>query len=191
MPIKINVDAEAGTPKESGDDIHINIVPETLTISLQARKTLDGKVMILDHLLIDIILDTKEKKIVSFPKDSLAEEVYAAQDAYFKYLQKEGIIIPESVVSGNVYGSLEALYPDSSDEGVSAAQVVLLSTKKFIDQENPQLETQEFIESEIEDHMVEPTPEDSTKLGEIPQEPKKGSITPYRIRRYLSGYGYY
>jgi hypothetical protein len=38
---------------------------------------------------------------------------------------------------------------------------------------------------------LDPTPEDSTELGEVPEEPKKGSITPYRIRRYLSGYGYY
>ena len=191
MPIKINVGAEPSSPEESGGDIRINIVPETLTISLQARKTLDGKIMILDHLLIDIVLDTKEKKIVSFPKDSLSEEIYAIQDAYFKHLQDEGIIIPESVMAGNVYGSLEAYYPEPSEEGISAAQVVLLSTKKFIDQQNPQLEAQEFIENEIEDHLIEPMPEDSTELGEVPQEPRKGSVTTQQIRRYLSGYGYY
>ena len=53
------------------------------------------------------------------------------------------------------------------------------------------VEAQEFIENEIEDHLVDPMPEDSTELGDVPEEPKKGSITPYRIRRYLSGYGYY
>jgi hypothetical protein len=53
------------------------------------------------------------------------------------------------------------------------------------------METQEFIESEVDEMALDPTPEDSTELGEVPEEPKKGSITPYRIRRYLSGYGYY
>ena len=31
---------------------------------------------------------------------------------------------------------------------------------------------------EEEDHLTEPTPEDSTPLGQVPQEPRKGSIMP-------------
>jgi len=180
MSIKITIDSDA-LPKE----------PEGIKIALEARKTLDGKIMILDHIMIDIILDTQEKKIVAFPKKELTDEIYGIQNSYFKYLQNEGVIIPESVIAGSVYGSMEGYYPDSADEGVSAAQVVLLTTKNFIDQENPKLEAQQFIEFEIDDHMVEPEPEDSTELGEVPQAPEKGSITPERVRRYLSGYGYY
>jgi len=69
--------------------------------------------------------------------------------------------------------------------------VVLISTKKFLDKQTPAFEAQEFIENEFDDYLIDPTSEDSTELGEVPEEPKKGSITPYRIRRYLSGYGYY
>jgi len=187
MSINIKIDSDI-TPEAAKEAT--KPIPDAV-ISLEARKTLDGKIMILDHVLIDIVLDTVGKKIVSFPKENLSDDVYVAQSAYFRHLQNDGIIIPESVIAGNVYGSLEALYPDAVDEGISAAQVVLLSTKKFIDQENPQLKAQEFFEKEVEDYMVEPTPEDSTGLGEVPQEPKKGSISPDRIRRYLSGYGYY
>ncbi len=31
---------------------------------------------------------------------------------------------------------------------------------------------------EEEDYLTEPTPEDSTPLGQVPQEPRKGSIMP-------------
>jgi hypothetical protein len=165
--------------------------PQNPKISLEVRKTLDGKIMIFDHLHMDIIIDTAKNKITTFPKKELSDEMYGHQSDYFNYLRREGIILPESVQSCNVYGSLEASFPKSSDESVSATQVVLLSTNKFLEQTSPAMETQEFIESEVDEMALDPTPEDSTELGEVPEEPKKGSITPYRIRRYLSGYGYY
>jgi len=176
MSIKINIEAEA-TP--------------SIKIELQVRKTLDGKIMILDHRLIDIILDTSLNKIITFPKENLSDEIYGIQNSYFKHLVNEGVVEPSTIQSGNVFGSLEGKYEEAVDEKVSAAQVVLYSTKKFIDSQTPHLEMQDFIENEFEDHLVDPTPGDSTRLGEVPQEPKKGSITPSRIRRYLSGYGYY
>ena len=190
MPIKIKIDPDA-TKEELAQQEAEKKEPQSVKISLEIRKTLDGKIMILDHLHLDIILDTAQKKITTFPKKELTNEIYSFQDKYFKFLINEGVIVPESVQSGNVFGSLEAIYPESADEGVSSAQVILYSTKKFLDKFSPAFEAQEFIENEMEDHLVDPTPEDSTELGEVPEEPKKGSITPYRIRRYLSGYGYY
>jgi hypothetical protein len=176
MSIKINIEPQA---------------PPSMKIELQVRKTLDGKIMILDHRLIDIILDTTLNKIVTFPKDDLSDEIYGIQNSYFRHLVNEGVVTPSSIQSGNVFGSLEGKYEEPVDENISAAQVVLYSTKKFIDSQTPHLEMQDFIENEFEDHLVDPNPSDSTELGEVPEEPKKGSITPYRIRRYLSGYGYY
>tara|TARA_Y100000296_G_C5134222_1_gene237291 strand:+ start:178 stop:750 length:573 start_codon:yes stop_codon:yes gene_type:complete len=190
MPIKINVGTAEPTP-EPEKNIRINIVPETMQISLQARKTLDGNIMILDHMHMDIILNMNQKKIITFPKKQLTDEVYNAQSNYFKFLTNQGVVLPESIQVGNVFGSLEAKYPEPVNEKVDAAQIILLSTKKFLDKHTPAMEAQEFIEKEIDDHLVEPNPQDSTALGEVPEEPKKGSITPYRIRRYLSGYGYY
>jgi len=190
VPIKIKIDPDA-TPEELEARAEAEKEPEVPRISLEVRKTLDGKIMILDHMYVDIILDTAQRKITVFPKKEITDETYSYQNNYFKFLINDGVVLPESVQVGNVFGSLEGEYPDPIDEGVSAAQVVLLSTKKFIDEELPHLEAQEFIENEIEDHMVDPEPEDSTELGEVPEAPKKGSITPYRIRRYLSGYGYY
>ena len=190
MPINIKIDPDA-TPEELEAREEAKKAPPSVKISLEIRKTLDGKIMILDHTHMDIILDTAQKKIITFPKESMEDEVYTSQDAYFKYLANDGVILPESVQSGNVFGSIEGQYPEAQEEGVSATQVVIFSTKKFLDEQMPHIETSDFIENELEDHLIEPEAEDSTELGEVPQSEKKGSITAYRIRRYLSGYGYY
>lgn len=184
----ININIEPSEEIEAQEQPKQPPVPQ---VEINIRKTLDGKLMILDHNQIDIIIDTKMKKVVTFPKDNISDEIYDVQNNYFKYMIQQGIILPESVQAGNVFGSIEGKYPEAVDDNINENQVVVFSTSKFIDIERPKFETQQFIEDEIEDNYVDPTPEDSTELGEVPQEPKKGSITPYRIRRYLSGYGYY
>ena len=40
----------------------------------------------------------------------------------------------------------------------------------------------EEFEKAVDDYLTEPTPADSTPLGEVPQEPVKGSIRPGWIR---------
>ena len=180
MSIKIKIEPENKEPEQP-----------SVKISLEMRKTLDGKLMILDHMHLDIVIDTKTSKITTFPKKEMSEEIYGFQKNYLEFLRKEGVVVENSIRAGNVFGSLEATYPPSAEPTVNAAQVVLLSTKKFLDKQTPAFEAQEYIENEIDDHLIDPNPEDSTELGEVPQEPKKGSITPYRIRRYLGGYGYY
>jgi len=165
--------------------------PSTTKINLEVRKTLDGKIMILDHLHIYIILDTGAKQITVFPKEVLTDEVYGFQNQYLGFLVKEGVVLPETIQGGNVFGSLQASYPESVDENINSTQVVLLSTKKFLDEQKPFMEAADFIENSIEDNLVEPEENETTPLGRVPEEPQKGTITPSRIRKYLSGYGYY
>ena len=180
--VKVKSDEEIQAEKEKENAIQI---------VLKIRKTLDGKIMILDHTHIDIIVDTAQNKIITFPKDEMSDEVYEVQNSYFRYLIQEGVADPSSIQAGNVYGSLEGIYPKPVDENISDAQIVLLSTKKFLETQKSLFQTEEFIEDKIEDRFVEPTPEDSTPLGKVPEEPKKGSISPSRVRRYLGGFGYY
>jgi len=181
MAIKIKIEKKEEEAKS----------PSTPTIALEIRKTLDGKIMILDHLHIDIILDTAAKQITVFPKEVLTDEVYGFQSQYLDFLVKEGVIGAETIKGGNVFGSLEANYPEAADENVNPTQVVLFSTKKFIDEQKPYLDAAVFIEDNIEDNLVDPPQDETTPLGRVPEAPKKGSVTPYRIRKYLSGYGYY
>ena len=74
---------------------------------------------------------------------------------------------------------MQATYPESPNEETNPLHVVLLSTKNFMKEEMGYMQVEKDYEDEIED---------STELGEVPEEPKKGSITPYYVRNYLSGY---
>jgi len=188
-PIKVKVTPDAESAEELAEKEKVE--PKHPQISLQARKTLDGKIMIMDHIDMDIVIDTAGKKIITFPKDEMSDEVYQTQDKYFHYLAKKGIVERSSVQGGDVYASLEATYPAADDENISPAQVVLLSTYKFIEEEKPRFETEEFIDNQLDDYYAYPTPEDSTPLGQVPEEPKKGSISPYVTGRYRAGGGPY
>jgi hypothetical protein len=169
--------------------IRISIVdPNAIKIALEARKTLDGNIMILDHLHVDIIIDPKKRMIMTYPKENLNEDAYETQNAYFSKLSNDGVILRDSVQGGNVFGSIQATYPKSPNEETNPLHVVLLSTKNFMKEEMGYMQMEKDYEDEIEEEYLDPTPEDSTELGEVPEEPKKGSITPYYVRNYLGGY---
>ena len=186
MPIKIKVTPDAANAEELAEQEKEE--PKHPQISLNARKTLDGQIMIMDHRDIDIIIDTADKKIITFPKESMSDEVYQTQNKYFHHLSEAGIIDRSSVQAGNVFASLQGTYPEASDEGVSAAQVVLLSTYKFIESERPRFEMEKWLDEEMDDYYAYPTPEDSTPLGQVPEEPSKGTISPYSRYGYTSVY---
>ena len=169
--------------------IRINIVdPNAIKVALEARKTLDGNIMIMDHLHVDIIIDPKKRTIITYPKENLNEDAYETQNAFFSKLSTDGVIIRDSVQAGNVFGSMQAAYPESANEETNPLHVILLSTKNFMKEEMDYMQMEKEYEDEIEEEYLDPTPQDSTELGEVPEEPKKGSITPYYVRNYLSGY---
>jgi hypothetical protein len=169
--------------------IRISIVdPNAIKIALEARKTLDGNIMIMDHLHVDIIIDPKQRTIITYPKENLNEDAYETQNAFFSRLSTDGVILRDSIQAGNVFGSMQAVYPESANEETNPLHVVLLSTKNFMKEEMGYMQMEKDYEDELEEEYLDPTPEDSTELGEVPEEPKKGSITPYYVRNYLSGY---
>jgi len=175
-PINIKVTPEAESAEELSEKESIEV--EHPQISLNARRTVDGKIMIMDHRDIDIVIDTSSKKIITFPKNEMSDEAYQTQNNYFQYLSQKGVIDRASVQGGDVFASIQAKYPDSMDEGISPAQIVLLSTYNFIEDEKPRFETEEFYENEIDDWYTDPPPKDTTELGEVPEAPRKGSINP-------------
>ena len=169
--------------------IRISIVdPNAIKIALEARKTLDGNIMIMDHLHVDIIIDPKKRTVITYPKQNLNEDAYETQNAFFSKLSTDGVILRDSIQAGNVFGSMQATYPESANEETNPLHVVLLSTKNFMKEEMGYMQMEKDYEDELEEEYLDPTPEDSTELGEVPEKPKKGSITPYYVRNYLSGY---
>ena len=144
--------------------------------------------MITDHRDIDIVVDTSGNKIITFPKQEMSDEVYQTQNNYFKYLADKGVVSRETIHGGDVFASIQASYPKSLDESVSSAQVVLLSTYQFIEMEKPRFQTEEYYEDEIDSWYTEPDNKDSTELGEVPEEPTKGTITPFNYRGFGGTY---
>ena len=187
-PIKIKVTPDAKSAEEMAKE---KKDAKKVSISLEAKKTIDGKIMITDHRDIDIVIDTAKKQITTFPKDEMSDEVYQTQNNYFEFLSKKGIVERNSVQGGDVYASIQGMYPDTIDETVSPAQLVLLNTYHFIESERPRFETEEFVEDQIEDYYTDPEKSDTTELGEVPEEPRKGSIDPYVTGRYRRTFGPY
>ena len=154
------------------------------TVTLNARKSLDGNLMIFDHEDIDIVLikNGGNKKVLSFAKAMFSDQVYEAQDRLFKFLRKKGVIAPDSVQGGNIYGSMEAILLESTNEEIDPVQVTLYSVSKFLEEEKPYFDKRKQYEEDEMDYLVDPDAEHSTELGEVPHEEKKGSLIPGYIR---------
>jgi hypothetical protein len=139
--------------------------------------------MIFDHKDIDIVILTEEKKVVTFPKGQYSKHVYPSQDKLFNYLRKEGVIQYDSIKGGNIFMSMEAIILES--EEVNSIDATLYSISKFMIEEREIFEYEDNMEKQEEESLTNPTDADSTPLGEVPQEPRKGSIVngvnPYGI----------
>ena len=146
------------------------------TIKLNLRRALNGDYLIYDHPLFDIVLMPQKNKIVTFKKKETRIDPYPSQDKFFDYLMRLGMIVQDSIQGGNVYASLEAVYPIS--DKVDTLQALLLSIYNFIKDEKELFDRADEIEEEFEESLLDPDSEDSTELGEVPQEEKKGSIDP-------------
>ena len=158
-------------------EINITIKQKKLkTVALEVRKSLDGNIMIFDHKDIDIVILTEEKKVVTFPKGQYSKHVYPSQDKLFNYLRREGVIQYDSIKGGNIFMSMEAIIVKS--EEVNSIDATLYSISKFMIEEREIFEYEDNMEKQEEEELTEPTDADSTPLGEVPQEPRKGSIVP-------------
>jgi len=162
MPIKVKI-GDANQSKE-------------VTLELNIRKSLNGDLMIFDHGDVDIILSQKSNKVIVFPKDTMSDIAYGAQNRLFAHLKRRGIIIPESIQAGSFYGSMEATMQEASRPEIVPAKYAIINISKFIDEERPYFERVEAITTLDKGRITEPNKEDSTELGEVPHEAEKGNI---------------
>ena len=148
-----------------------------VTLEMDIRRSLNGDLMIFDHGDVDIVLSTTKNKITAFPKEVVTSDyVYGAQNRLFSFLQKRGIIIPESIRAGSFYGSFEATMEKPLNEVVSAAKMALVNISEFIEEERPYFESMEALVAQTDSEYIDPDKEDSTELGEVPQAAEKGSM---------------
>ena len=182
MAVKVRI----GEPKPE-------LAPEeqdnSINVQLVIRKSLSGDIYISDHSDIDIIILKGKNKILAIAKDLMSELVYGAQDRLFTYLTKRGVVVPESVQGGSIYGSMEAKIQNSTD--FDAENMTIVNISRWMDSERPYFEfMDEYEEMEME-RYVDPDEEDSTELGEVPQEAEKGALRPgYNYGPYWMSYTY-
>jgi hypothetical protein len=179
------------SPPEDPNMIRIEIVnpnEEKIIFSMQARRALNGDILIFDHKDIDIVVMTEKKKIVAFAKDLMSEIVYGAENRLMEHLRRFGIIEYDSIQGGNVYGSLEGKIHKSND--LDAVKVSLYQISEWMNKEKPYMEADEAYEDMYQGAMLDPDDENATELGEVPHEEEKGSIrqnglfSPYYYGRY-------
>ena len=145
------------------------------TMSMKIRKTLTGEIIITDHLHIDIIVAPKEQKVLALSKGSMSDTVYDCQDRLFDFLLRKGVIIKDSIQGGNIYASMEAKFPIS--ESSDSAEVVVFTIGKFLEEERPYFTYEERHDQENVERLTQP--DQSTELGQVPQETEKGVLPPY------------
>jgi hypothetical protein len=204
IKIEDNDDAPMEMEEEENDNIKVAIIPnqdpniirieivnpneEKIVFHMQARRALNGDIMIFDHKDIDIVLMPEKSKVVAFAKDMMSEVVYGAESRLMEFLRRVGIIEYDSIQGGNVYGSLEGKIHESTD--LDAMKVTIYQISEWLDTEKPLMAADEAHDDMIQKHLLDPDADKSTELGEVPQEEEKGSIdtfgvfSPYWTGRY-------
>jgi hypothetical protein len=167
------------TLKLTSDLEHVKFVvkePNVKKAKLEISKTLDGNLYVKDHKLIDIVVIPEKGKIVCIPKGEYSDEVYVEQDKVFDYLMKNGVVTPDSIIASNIYGSLEAKYNIEKLNDEEPIDVVVYNISMFIQKNSEENSIRQQYIDDLEKELLHPDREESTELGEIPQEKAKGSI---------------
>ncbi len=168
-------------PQPTSIDVNVEPVPSQL-ISLNIRRTLDNNYIIYDHPLFDIVVNPDKKKIMTFVNKRRKSSAYPHQDAFFEFLIRRGVILPDTVKGGNIFGSIEATYP--ANKKINIVKTVLLNIFLFFREELPSLKRALDYDYEVDKMLVEPDIGDSTEYGEVPQQKKKGTMDPFYTQYY-------
>ncbi len=150
---------------------------EVEKILLNAKKTIDGNIIVFDHPDMDILILPATSKIVSLPKEEIDDELYDGQKRLFKFLVRKGVVDFSTVQSGNLFMSMEGAIPDVEGEG-DKIQYCLYVLSKFIEQELPFYKDQEEYEKEMEQDLLKPEPDEYTDFDPNRHAETKGSMPP-------------
>jgi len=204
MAINVTI---AGTPEGPPEDVGVDVnvadppkvkvtIPDPnlyeVKFKLNIREAHNGDLMIFDHPDIDIVVMVEKRKIVTFAKDLATDVVYGTSSRLMERLRKKGVIAYDTIQGGNVYGSLEGQLLEMKNPEMKDKMfpLILNQISEWIESERPYFETVHEYEQMYDDSLTHPDKEDSTELGKVPQDAKKGSIEPYIFGAYPYG-GYY
>lgn len=160
-------------------NISINDKSTGLKKQLKIKKNVSGHYMMTEHPDIDVIIMPDKTKILLLGKNENSDMVYRLQDKMFQHLCSQGVITPDTIKGGNVYGSMEATFPKDTSDGKPGLLVALYNIAQYIEDQRPIFKAMLKHKKELEDSLLNPSIKDSTELGEVPQETFKGSIPKY------------
>jgi len=191
MAVSINITSDEEqpqtTPEPQGVKIEI-VEKDRIDFKLMTRSAINGDIMILDHKDIDIVLQQKDGKILTFAKETISDYTYGAEARLLEFMRKKGVLEYDSIQGGNIYGSLEGKLMTSED--VEVNKVALRVISEWMETEDSYLTGTTAYDDMSDDHLLSPDGEYSTELGEVPHEDQKGSIlqhnlfAPYLYGRY-------
>ena len=167
MPIKINIASETGENIEK--------------ILMNARKTIDGNILIFDHPDTNIMINPTKSKIVSLPKKEIDDELYDTQKRLFNFLVNKGVVDYESVQDGNMFMTKEATIPEPAGEG-DKIQYCLYVLSKFIEDEIPYYENMEQYKKDMEQNLLEPEIDEYTEFDPSRHDTVKGTLPPRMVK---------
>jgi len=187
--IGVNIDSPVDIDVKKTINVEIvNSNKKTIEFEMNMRRALNGDLMIFEHKEIDIVIMVDKKKIVAFAKELMSEVVYGAESRLMEHLRRFGVIEYDSIQGGNVYGSLEGKIHESKER--DSIKSTIYQIHEWLETERPYTEAVEGHDEAMEDAVLNPDDEESTQLGEVPQEEEKGSIlrhnlfAPYVYGRY-------
>ena len=131
--------------------INIKVGGPQAQVELEARKTLEGNLLIRDHDLIDIVVVPEGSKVVSFPKDQSVEDVYGTQSRLFDFLSDKGVVERATVQGGNIFNSIEGAIPEGENANGLQAAVYVIS--EFIEAERDVKKTADEYERNLEKYF--------------------------------------
>ena len=143
-------------------------------IQLDINKTISGNLVIDDSPDYQIMINPKNRKIITFPKETFSDGNENRQLEFFNFLLRQSAIKHDSVQSGFVFGSYDALYPEGEEE--NSLNYLLYCISEFFKVKIPELKKEEEYAEKRREFILEPDDEHSTDLGDVPHEERKGSI---------------
>lgn len=191
MSVNINITSGEEQPQlpPEPQGVKIEIVEkDRIEFKLMTRSAINGDIMILDHKDIDIVLQQKDSKIITFAKETISDYTYGAEARLMEFMRKKGVLEYDSIQGGNIYGSLEGKLMTSEDLEVNKVALKVIS--EWMSTEDSYLTGTTAYDDMSDDHLLSPDGEYSTELGEVPAEDQKGSIlqhnlfAPYLYGRY-------
>jgi uncharacterized protein YjbI with pentapeptide repeats len=143
-------------------------------IQLDINKTISGNLVIDDSPDYQIMINPKNRKIITFPKETFSDGNENRQLEFFNFLLRQSAVKHDSVQSGFVFGSYDALYPEGEEE--NSLNYLLYCISEFFKVKIPELKKEEEYAEKRREFILEPDDEHSTDLGDVPHEERKGSI---------------